>query len=247
MSKKILSSSAGLLFAAALASLMVPGCTIHLGKGSGDGTDETQTDPTGGADSMVGQGGAGDGVGFTPEEQAAIDALQQADPQQVAIATAKASFVGYLINGTIETQGLDPENLEQETLTSLVNTYLPWALDQADTWLSTADPATLSMFPMGHPARNECAVEFGCPYLVKCLSPSTGRASVCAPNDCGDGRCRACPEWFGGFAKIAMTGWCSYVCMDGTNVVGSAGTVVSKFKSVQLSFCIVDGQFSWPL
>lgn len=171
------------------------------------------------------------------------DAIANTDPLQVAVVTAQMSYALYLIDGSIEAEGRAPESLDETTLSMLVESYLPWAMEQSDAWVATMDPAFLPALPMGYIVKYECADEFGCPYSHKVWSKSKQRWTVCEPNDCGDGRCKPCPEWFGSLSNLAIKGWCSYVCMVGAEVVGSAGTIISSFRGVPVSFSYVDDEW----
>ncbi|HTN82381.1 MAG TPA: hypothetical protein VL242_01785, partial [Sorangium sp.] len=213
---------------AALCVTLMPSCTFRLGPGSAefndsdnstdpDDPDEDTTVPDDPGEEMMTPDGSTEP---DPEEDVFSDGIARTDPQQLAVTTARMSYALYLINGSIEAEGLAPEALDEATLSMLVERYLPWALGQADAWVATVDPALLPALPMGYVVRYECADEFGCPYSHKVWSRSKQRWAVCGPNDCGDGRCKPCPEWFGSFANLAIKGWCSYVCLVGADVVG---------------------------
>jgi hypothetical protein len=241
MAKSMLRTLGALAVSAGLASLMVPGCTIRIGPDSGPVDDSSGDEPGTPQEPPATTGTeAPDPVA---DEEAFVKGMEGADPREVAVITAKTSYALYLINGSIESQGLAPEVLDEATLASLVETYAPWALQEAEAWIATVDPGTLLSAPSGYTERPECAVEYGCPFLHKVWSKSKQRWALCGINDCGDGRCRPCPEWFGGFAKIAMKGWCSYVCLVGTETIGSAGTVIGAFRGLQISFSYVDGEW----
>ncbi|XXT16159.1 hypothetical protein WME94_38605 [Sorangium sp. So ce429] len=247
MARSMLARLGALVFSATMAALMILGCTIRINsdaEGTGDPSGDepapsdtpappAEPDPT--ADPQ-------DPEALSDEEVFAR-AIEDADPEQVALATAKTSYALYLIQGSIESQGLAPETLDEGTLRSLVETYAPWALQEAEAWIATIDPAMLPEAPSGHVVRNECAVEYGCPYTHKVRSKAKQRWAVCGLNDCGDGRCRPCPEWFGPFSKLAMKGWCSYVCLVDADVVGSAGTVIGALHAFQVSFAYIDWEF----
>ncbi|WP_437731543.1 hypothetical protein [Sorangium sp. So ce1335] len=37
----------------------------------------------------------------------------------------------------------------------------------------------------------------------------------CWVDDCGDARCKPCPDWFPEiFKKLVLNAWCSYVCTE---------------------------------
>lgn len=220
---------------------LMPSCTFRFGPGSAERNDsDNSIDPHNSGEDTATPDGSTDPA---PEEDVFPDAIASADPQQLAVTTARMSYALYLINGSIEAEGLAPEALDEATMSMLVESYLPWALEQADAWVATVDPALLPALPMGHVVRYECAEEFGCPYSHKVWSRSKQRWAVCGPNDCGDGRCKPCPEWFGSFANLAIKGWCSYACLVDADVVGSAGTIISSFRGVPVSFSYVDGEW----
>ncbi|WP_437586262.1 hypothetical protein [Sorangium sp. So ce1000] len=115
-----------LCVAASLSLLAVPGCTIRLGEGTdgtgGSGHRDEQTEQAGETPSDTGdvQPPPPD-QGATPEEiEAARDALAQVDPQELALASAKAGYAAYFVQGSIESLGLDPNTLDDATLSQLV-------------------------------------------------------------------------------------------------------------------------------
>jgi hypothetical protein len=188
-------------------SVTVPGCTFEVGSGSGDGIDNGTT------------GGRSDGPGgatTTPEEET-DDVFARVDPQEFALASTKASLTTYALFGTIESLGLDPVTLDDETLEELMQQYMPQAVELADGWFATLDPATI---PLGHMPKWECTEKFGCAYSTPCKYAFLGHSipampHVCDVTDCGDARCTACPEWFGDLlSHIAFRSWCSYTCIE---------------------------------
>ncbi|AUX24705.1 hypothetical protein SOCEGT47_052440 [Sorangium cellulosum] len=248
MARCTLTRLGALAFSAATASLMIPGCTIRInpdagGTGDPSGEGPAPSDEPAPPTKPVPTADPRDPEALSDEE-AFARAIEDADPEEVALATAKTSYALYLIQGSIESHGLAPEALDEGTLSSLVETYAPRALQQAEAWIATIDPAILPATPRGYVVRNECAAEYGCPFVHKVWSETKQTFAICGLNDCGDGRCTICPEWFGPFANIVMKGWCSYVCMVGREAVGSAGTVISAFRGVQVSFKYMDGKLT---
>lgn len=49
---------------------------------------------------------------------------------------------------------------------------------------------------------------------------------VCIVTQCGEGKCGLCP---GGFSKLVVDGWCAYGCMRGTQMVGGAFVLKTRF------------------
>lgn len=139
------------------------------------------------------------------------------DSQELALASAKASLTTYAMFGTIESLGLDPATLDEATLAELMQQYMPQAVEQADRWLATLDPSTL---PLDTKPKLECTEQFGCPYITQCKKaiPTYQLPSVkhmCMVTDCGDARCRDCPDWFTDIlSHLVYRSWCAYVCEE---------------------------------
>lgn len=227
-----------LLFCAGIGFVLVPSCTIRIGPPSDESTSASaensppELPPT-----------------HQPSAEQAAELFAKADPYELALVTVKTSYALYLVNGSIEAEGLAPESLDEETLKTLVDKYLPWAMDEAETWSSTVEPSMLvSSVGKPPPWNPDCPTAFGCPEWLTCWSLKRDSSINCYPTDCGDSRCKPCPEWFGGFAKLAIKAWCSYACvgMDG-KVAGGAGVVISSFKLFKIPFCYLDGVFRAPL
>ncbi|WP_437517280.1 hypothetical protein [Sorangium sp. So ce1099] len=121
---------------AALCVALMPSCTFRFGPGSAESNDsDNSTDPDDSGEDTIDPDDPGEDTmtsdGSTepaPEEDAFSDAIASADPQQLAVTTARMSYALYLINGSIEAEGLAPEALDEATLSMLVERYLPWAL-----------------------------------------------------------------------------------------------------------------------
>ncbi|WP_437624395.1 hypothetical protein [Sorangium sp. So ce1151] len=143
-----------------------------------------------------------------PEEPA----FEDMDPQELALASAKAGFAAYYLTGTVESLGLDPATLDEDTLAQLVEQYLPVATAEADRWLATLDPATL---PLAVLPRTECLKDFGCAFSAPCARFGPPVAHLCYVTDCDDAKCRPCPEIFGELVShLIYKSWCSYVCVQ---------------------------------
>ena len=122
---------------AVLSVLVAPACEIKIGSGAGG---ETPADPAGGTT------GAGAGGNFTPDEQAAIDAIENTDNQlAVAKADLTAQFASYTLQGLVEMNAGDPATLDEATLQQLVDQYAPTAAAQALQWVQTVDPSTIDL------------------------------------------------------------------------------------------------------
>jgi hypothetical protein len=94
MTAKTIRKLTALAFSGALTVLLIPGCEIKLRPGSGHGGDE-ETGPVDQSPPDIPSAPPPEEP--TPEDLAAAEALAQADPQQVALATARAGYTMYLI------------------------------------------------------------------------------------------------------------------------------------------------------
>ncbi|WP_441291777.1 hypothetical protein ACSRUE_16170 [Sorangium sp. KYC3313] len=196
---------------------MVPGCVIRVGPGTG-GDDDSAPDGV-----PVPEEPAPDQSVEEPDqetktpEELAEEAFMRGDPQELALASTKATFTTYALAGMIESLGLDPATLDEAALGELMTQYMPAAAEEADRWLSTLDPSTL---PLGITPRYECTDEFGCAYSTPCKYAAWGTTlpSVkhrCFVTDCGDARCSTCPAWVGELlSHLAIRSWCAYVCLE---------------------------------
>lgn len=228
MSKRsFLSRLGALLVAGTVGAIMIPACAIRIGKGgetedhrpTPDQTqptpDETQPVPT--------DDGAGDSTTLTPEEEAAIDAAYNADPRELALMNAKATYAAYALSGLTEAQVADPTIIDEQALRQLIdqNTELAWQL--AEQWIATLDPTMLSV---GYPIKVECMdPPLLCQSSVKCPF-----AELCVLDDCGDGRCRTCPGVWD-LDNLIISGWCTYTCYVGRDIVGAAITLKPRIGS----------------
>jgi hypothetical protein len=169
---KLIARLGALLLCGSLGAVMAPGCVIRIGPEGGE--DDPAPDPSGGADST-------EGPSSTPEQRAAEEGLAQADPQEVALLQAKAGYMAYIVMGTIEAQGYDPEIIDAATLNQLVTDLVPWASDAADDWIATQDVNMLVGEYKPTP-RYECNGLFGCPFHTKCPG-----STLCIVTDCDSG------------------------------------------------------------
>ncbi|WP_437280107.1 hypothetical protein WME90_05965 [Sorangium sp. So ce375] len=236
MSKNILARIGALLIVAASGAQMVPACTIHLRQGGEGGADDTEpaTDATQPADDTpqpapddtepAGGGAEGSG-GFTPEEQEAIEAARKADPVELALTQARAGYAAYALSGLTESHIVDPGAIDEETLLRLIEENAPLAWDLAGQWIASLDPTTLSY---GYPINVECMNRpFSCQPSVEC-----DFARICVLNDCGDGKCKPCPDTWG-LGNLITSGWCTYTCYLGNDgdIVGAAITFRPRIGS----------------
>jgi hypothetical protein len=216
------------LFVVAFAGLVAtPGCRIQLCKGDGCGGGPDVGGwggGWGGSGNSGGSGGSGAGTaggGYVPtqEEQAAIDAAENLDPQVRALNSARAGFVGYAVRGLVEEQigaaAIDVQTLDVNTLAQMFEDAAAPAWDATNQWISTLDPAQLAT--PSYPIKVECLD----PPLACRSSISCDFAKVCVVDDCGDGKCQPCPDKYG-LGNLVTSGWCSYVCYVGPDAVGVA-------------------------
>jgi hypothetical protein len=198
-------SSRGVALCAVLGVLVAPACVIKIGPGT---SGETTPDPTTGA----GAGGAA--ATWTPEELAAFDAIQNADPNEVAKVTGTAAFAAVSASNLIATQMVDPAALDAASASQLVDSVAPAAIDAALTWAQSVD---LSAITPGYSPKYECGdPPNNCPYTTKCVEfPGW----VCSVTGCGQGSCPDCPEFL---QNLIIKGWCAYGCMKGTEITGGA-------------------------
>lgn len=195
-----------------LVALVAPACEIHLQRGT---SGEPAPDPTGGA------GAGGTAGGWTSEELAAFDAIQNADPVEIARVTNMASFAAVSTSNFAGAQVGDPSTLDAATASQLIDSVAPDAINAALAWAQSADP---SVFSALYSPKFECGDEpNNCPYVTKCKDfPGW----VCSVTDCGQGTCPTCPEFL---QSLLVKGWCAYGCMKGTEVTGGAFILQTKW------------------
>jgi hypothetical protein len=218
-----------LLLMAGIGTITAEGCVLKIGPG---GTREDDAPPA------EGTHGESDG----PEEPSDTPSTSfgDADPKEVALAAARAGYTMYMVQGLIESHGLDPDTVDEQTLQNAMAYYGPTAGQAADTWVKSLDTAALSDVMSAYTSpKLECVADFGCPASTFCEF-----ADECKIVDCGDGRCKPCPDVLG-FSKLIIRAWCAYVCVkyeaNKESVVGIAGIAYSSFGDYELKHCIPSG------
>lgn len=211
--------SSCLALCAVFGALVTPACEIKIGPGT---SGETSTDPT----TTTGAGGAGGA--WTPEELAAFDAIQNADPIEIAKITDTAAFAAVTTSNLVAAQGVDPATLDATTASQLVDSVAPDGINAALAWAQSVDP---SLFSAGIYPKYECGdPPNNCPYTTKC---SQHPGWVCSVTNCGQGSCPNCPEFF---QNLVVKGWCAYGCMKGTEIVGGAFILQTKWLPTE-AYC----------
>ncbi|MFO0587289.1 MAG: hypothetical protein U0441_07115 [Polyangiaceae bacterium] len=204
------------------------GCHIEVCRGAGCGG----LPDIGGAGGGVATSAGGGTSSMTPSPFAG------ADPVEVDRANVRAAATSYLLEGTleqtVESQGIDPDTLDPATLQQMVDEAWPGVVAQVDDWMASYVPASNDPEVPDQPA--ECSA-LGCPAVAYCDSKFYKAEVPCYNTACGDGKCKACPDWFGPLKSLVSTGWCSYVCMYNGHVVGSLALVMTKYVNFQL--CLV--------
>lgn len=208
------SSSRVVVLCAVFGALVTPACEIRIQRG--DASGQTPPDATGGA-------GAGEPTStLTPEELAAIEALQKADPVEVALVTDTAAFAAVTTNNLISAQMVDPSTLDATTVSQFIDSVAPDAINAALAWSQSIDPSTL---PTGIYPKPECIdPPNNCPYTIKCPNVP----GMCAVTQCGRGSCPTCP---GFFENLIIEGWCAYGCMKGSEVTGGGFILQTRWGS----------------
>jgi hypothetical protein len=221
-------SRTNIVLCAVLGGLLVPACEIHLGPAtSGEAAGMTPDNPAGGTT------GAGAGPSFTPDEQAAIDAIENTDNQlAVAKADLTAQFASYTLQGLVEMNAGDPATLDEATLHQLVDQYAPTAAAQALQWIQTVDPSTIDLGYLKK--KTECVQQQNCSYMESC-DFGNGLAA-CPITGCGSGKCPACPDFFN-VENLIVKGWCAHTCTQNQFIVGIKIVLhIALFK--EMSACI---------
>lgn len=112
---KICVRVAAALLCASLGVVLAPGCTIRIGSGAGE---DGQSSPTDDSTDPDGTHTAG-GEALSPEEQAAVEALQNADPADIQLGTAMAAYAAVGTASLVESQILDPAAIDEPTIEQL--------------------------------------------------------------------------------------------------------------------------------
>lgn len=213
-------SSPAVVLCAALGVLIAPACEIHIQRGETSG--QAPPDPTSGAGAGAGTGDGGAASTLTPEELADLDALQQADPIEVARIRDTAAFAAVTTNNLVGLQIVDPSTLDATTAAQLVDAAAPEAIKTALAWSQAVES---SVFSPGIIPKNECIESpNNCPFMTTCSNvPGT-----CFVTQCGKGSCPTCPELF---QNIVIEGWCAYGCMKGSEVTGGGFILQTRWGS----------------
>lgn len=218
---------------ASFSAVLAPGCEIHIGSGSGS-DDEITQNPNGGEGEPAVPGGSE--VPAT-EEQAAIEALQNADPEQVKVGTAMAAYAAVATASFLESQITDPATADEAMIEQLFNDYVPIAVDQAISWAQSVDPSTIAT--AWNTINFTCEEEpYTCPRKDYC---SFGAEPVlCVINECGQGPCQSCP-W--PLNNLVIKSWCVYGCGRGDKYLGAAFRLMTRFPLKLGEFtCVPSGK-----
>lgn len=219
-------SSRAVVMCAVFGILVAPACEIRIQRGETSG--QTSPDPTGGAGAGAGTGGGGASSTLTPEERADLDALQHADPIEVARITDTAAFAAVTTNNLVGAQMVDPSTLDATTAAQLIDSVAPEAIDAALVWSQSVEA---SVFSPGIVPKNECIEPpNNCPFTTMCPD-IPGR---CFVTNCGKGSCPFCPEYL---QNLVIKGWCAYGCMKGSEMTGGAFILQTKFPIVGDPYC----------
>jgi hypothetical protein len=199
--------------AAIIAGMMtanIPACVIRIGPGG----DNDSGNQSGGNPSENNDGQTG-GDQFTPEEQAAFDNLEKADPVEASKALLMSEYTAYALVGFVENSGVDPATLDEATLNQLIEQYTPIAWQQAQDWVTTLDP---SLIPLaGFKPDYACVEQYGCDYMQKC-DFDNGTSAACTIVGCGKGPCPICPKLFD-LSSLIVKNWCLFTCQTGTGAI----------------------------
>jgi hypothetical protein len=183
----------------------IPACVIRIGPGGDNDSGSLSEGSDGNATEDQ----------FTPEEQAALDNLEKADPVEASRALLLSQYTAYALAGFIESSGADPEALDEATLNQLIDEYSPIAWQQAQDWMATLDP---SLIPLaGFKPDYSCVEKFGCDYMQKC-DFDNGTSAACTIVGCGNGPCPICPKLFD-LASLVVKNWCLFTCQTGTGAI----------------------------
>lgn len=214
---KVMAKVGALLLCGSLGVVLVPGCTIRIGTGT---SEDGSSSPAGGATEPGGTS-ATDGETLSPEEQAALEALQNVDPSELAMKTAATSYAAAACASLVESQIADPANVDEETVNELFAQYAPLAVDEALAWMDTVDP---SLIPLQVLPSTACQEEpYKCPFKVPCSWG--GEPAFCSVTQCGKGACPWCPF----FSNIIYQHWCVYGCMRLDKLIGGAVLLKTRF------------------
>jgi hypothetical protein len=147
----------------------------------------------------------------TPQSPGGDNPFAGIDPDVLAKASLKSSAFIYYMDAMLSSSTVDLS--DPAALAAAFERDAPTAEREVDAWLGTIDASTLSTV-VNNP-RYECTEKYGCPYTASCINEGSWpiESTVCYVNDCGDAKCRACPDWFPPTLKrLVFTSWCAYVC-----------------------------------
>jgi hypothetical protein len=217
---KMVAKVGALLLCGSIAAVLAPGCTIRIGPGTGEDGPSNSSGGTAEPDST----GTTNSETLSPEEQAAIEALQNADPNDVKVGTAMAAYAAVGTASLVEAQTLDPNTVDDATLQQLYNEYAPIAVDEAISWMQSVDPSTI-------PTATWNTINFTCeeePYTCprKDYCSFGGEPVLCVINECGTGPCSNCP-W--PLKNLVFKSWCLYGCGRGDKYLGAAFRLITRF------------------
>ena len=219
---KMMAKVGALLLCGSLGVVLAPGCTIRIGSGTGD---DGRSSPAGNS-TEPDDTGAMDGETLSPEEQAALEALealQNVDPDDFRMKTAATSYAAVSCASLIESQVADPEAVDPSTVTRLFEQYAPIAFDEAMAWMESVDP---SLIPLDIKPDFACVKPpHSCPATVPC--GFGGEPVFCHVTQCSKGKCPWCPFLDG----LLYNEWCAYGCVrfGGNKLVGGAVMLRHRF------------------
>lgn len=194
-------------------AFLVPACTIRIGPGGDDVDPWTSSgDGNDGGNEIGTEDTAGDEPTELDEESAA-ELFSRVEPEELALASAKATVATCALSGTLETLPLDPASLDEATLIALMEQYMPVAVEQTDLWLASVDASAFPPMPI---PKYECEGDYGCQRTSKCTYGfNPGVSHRCHVVDCGPSRCSWCPSWvLEVLDHLALKAWCAYVCVQ---------------------------------
>jgi hypothetical protein len=226
---KVIARGVALLLCGALVGLLVPGCTITIGPGTGE---ELPSDPAGGEGEQNSPSGTGEET-LSPEEQDALEELQSVDPLEFRLKTAATTYAAVACAGLVESQIADPDSVDMETVTQLFDEYGPIAVDEAMAWMNSVDP---SLIPVDIKPDFTCRNEpYLCPDTVACSFGS--EPYVCWTTQCGKGPCPWCPF----LDSLVYKHYCVYGCTRSGKLMGGAVMLKTRFGGWNGPRCIYFG------
>jgi hypothetical protein len=211
--------------------VLAPACTIRIGPGTGEDGASPPVKGTGEPEEPSDTGGDT----WTPEEQAAFEALRNVDPTEFTMKTAATTYAAAGCASLVESQIADPATVDEATVTQLFEEYAPIAFDEALAWMETTDP---SLVPLLVPDASCVGPPFSCPGTVPCSFG--GEPVFCHVTQCAEGPCPYCP-WF---SKLVYKSYCVYGCVRfgaGNKLVGGAMLFRTRFGNWDGPHCMYFG------